>query len=32
MMTTIDGRVKSKLASQLGDMREPYWGPYVTAR
>ena len=32
MMTTIDGRVKSRLAGQLGDMREPYWGPYVTAR
>ncbi|HQR86294.1 MAG: Tol-Pal system beta propeller repeat protein TolB [Burkholderiales bacterium 35-55-47] len=29
MMTTIDGRVKSKLATQTGDMREPHWGPYV---
>ncbi len=32
MMTTIDGRVKSKLATQLGDMREPHWGPYATSQ
>jgi TolB protein len=32
MVTTIDGRVKSRLASQLGDMREPNWGPFLTAR
>ncbi len=32
MMTTIDGRVKSKLAAQIGDMREPNWGPYMNAR
>ncbi len=25
---SIDGRVKSKLTSQAGDVREPAWGPY----
>lgn len=29
MMTTVDGRVKSKLATQESDMREPHWGPYI---
>ena len=27
MTTTVDGQYKSKLAAQLGDMREPNWGP-----
>jgi TolB protein len=26
-----DGRVKQKLSSQAGDVREPAWGPYGTA-
>jgi TolB protein len=25
---SVDGRVKSKLTSQSGDVREPAWGPY----
>lgn len=25
---SVDGRVKSTLSSQLGDVREPAWGPY----
>lgn len=28
---SIDGRVKSTLSSQLGDVREPAWGPYGSA-
>ena len=28
---SIDGRVKSKLSSQLGDVREPAWGGYGSA-
>ena len=32
MTTTIDGRVKSKLATPMGDMREPNWGPYVVGK
>ena len=27
-----DGRVKQKLSSQAGDVREPAWGPYGTSR
>jgi TolB protein len=27
MTTTLDGRVKARLAGQGGDIREPYWGP-----
>ena len=26
-----DGRIKQKLSSQVGDVREPTWGPYGTA-
>ena len=29
MTTTLDGKVKVKLAGQLGDMREPNWGPFL---
>ncbi len=28
---SVDGRVKSTLSSQLGDVREPAWGPYGSA-
>jgi TolB protein len=27
MTTTLDGRVKARLAGQTGDIREPDWGP-----
>lgn len=29
MTTTIDGKVKARLAGQIGDLREPDWGPLV---
>jgi TolB protein len=32
MTVTLDGRIKTKLAAQQGDMREPFWGPYLTPR
>jgi TolB protein len=28
MISTIDGKVKSRLAGQTGDIREPNWGPF----
>jgi TolB protein len=28
MTTTLDGRIKARLAGQAGDIREPAWGPY----
>ncbi|MEJ7929960.1 Tol-Pal system beta propeller repeat protein TolB [Ramlibacter sp. AN1015] len=28
MTTTVDGRIKARLAGQSGDIREPDWGPY----
>ena len=28
---SVDGRVKSKLSSQVGDVREPAWGPFGSA-
>ncbi len=28
---SVDGRVKQKLSSQVGDVREPAWGPYGTS-
>ncbi len=28
MTTTLDGKIKARLAGQGGDIREPYWGPY----
>ena len=27
MTTTLDGRIKTRLAGQGGDIREPHWGP-----
>jgi TolB protein len=27
MTTTLDGRIKARLAVQGGDIREPHWGP-----
>ena len=27
MTTTLDGRIKARLAGQGGDLREPHWGP-----
>ena len=29
MTTTIDGRIKARLAGQNGDIREPHWGPFL---
>lgn len=29
MTTTLDGRIKARLAGQSGDIREPDWGPFV---
>jgi TolB protein len=29
MTTTLDGKIKARLAGQGGDLREPDWGPYV---
>jgi TolB protein len=29
MTTTLDGRIKTRLASVQGDIREPDWGPFV---
>jgi TolB protein len=29
MATSIDGRVKQRLSSSLGDIREPAWGPFA---
>ena len=28
MTTTLDGKIKARLAGQSGDIREPSWGPY----
>jgi TolB protein len=28
MTTTLDGRIKARLGSQGGDIREPHWGPF----
>jgi TolB protein len=28
MTSTLDGKIKAKLAGQSGDIREPAWGPY----
>jgi TolB protein len=28
MTTTLDGKIKARLAGQAGDIREPDWGPY----
>ncbi len=29
MTTTLDGKVKARLAGAQGDLREPDWGPYI---
>ncbi len=29
MTTTIDGRIKTRLSGQSGDIREPDWGPFM---
>jgi TolB protein len=29
MTTTVDGKIKARLASPSGDIREPAWGPYL---
>ena len=29
MMTTVDGKVKSRLTGADGDIRQPHWGPAV---
>lgn len=26
--TTLDGRIKARLSGQVGDIREPHWGPF----
>jgi TolB protein len=31
MTTTLDGRIKARLAGQGGDLREPHWGPFSKA-
>ena len=28
MTTTVDGKIKARLAGQNGEIREPDWGPY----
>lgn len=30
MTTTLDGKIKARLAGQGGDLREPAWGPFQT--
>ena len=29
MTTTLDGKIKARLGSQGGDLREPDWGPFL---
>ena len=31
MTSTLDGRIKARLAGQGGDLREPNWGPFSKA-
>jgi len=28
MATSVDGRIRQRLTSSLGDIREPAWGPF----
>jgi TolB protein len=28
MISTVDGKIKARLAGQTGDIREPNWGPF----
>lgn len=32
MTSTLDGRIKAKLTTQVADVREPVWGPHLTQR
>ena len=32
MTTTLDGRIKARLATNVADVREPVWGPYQSPR
>lgn len=32
MTTTLDGRIKARLATNVPDVREPVWGPYLVQR
>lgn len=32
MTTTLDGRIKARLTTQVSDVREPVWGPYLVSR
>jgi TolB protein len=32
MTTTLDGRIKARLAGQGGDIREPNWSPFSKAQ
>jgi TolB protein len=29
MTSTLDGKIKARLAGQAGDIREPDWGPFL---
>jgi TolB protein len=29
MTTTVDGRVKTRLITAIGEVREPHWGPLL---
>jgi TolB protein len=29
MATSVDGRIKQRLTSPTGDIREPAWGPFL---
>jgi TolB protein len=29
MTSTLDGKIKARLAGQNGDIREPDWGPFL---
>jgi TolB protein len=29
MTTSVDGRIKTRLAGSQGDIREPEWGPFL---
>jgi TolB protein len=32
MTTTLDGRIKARLSTQVSDVREPVWGPFLSQR
>jgi TolB protein len=31
MTTTLDGKIKARLAGKGGEIREPDWGPFLTS-